>query len=305
MAAGRSAPLEYPSLPAEKTAPVADDWVQRMIDTPGRSGHLKSGDHTTHYLEWGDSSNPRVMLLLHGFLGHAHWWDFVAPWFAHEYRVIAIDFGGMGDSGPKPKYSSASFVGEVGALLQMLGSNSVTLVGHSFGGRIAVLAADQYPQYLKRALVVDSKIGFGNRPVRPSMPRVKKLYPDFETACNHFRLVPDEPPLLPRIMRHLAAHSVKRQGDAFVWKFDEALMGGVAREDIHEGDLFAKIAMPVDFICGEFSVVVPKDLAARIGAALCNGRGPIVIPSAYHHVPVDRPLALVAAMRAVLVEPHA
>ena len=69
-----------------------------MIDTPGRSGHLTSGDHVTHYLEWGDPSNARVMLLLHGFRGHAHWWDFVAPWFAAEYRVIAIDFGGMGDS---------------------------------------------------------------------------------------------------------------------------------------------------------------------------------------------------------------
>jgi len=301
MVAGRSAPLEYPSLPAEKTTPVADDWVQRMIDTPGRSGHLKTGDHTTHYLEWGESSNPRVMLLLHGFLGHAHWWDFVAPWFAREYRVIAIDFGGMGDSEPQANYSNASFVGEVGAMLQMIGSNSVTLVGHSFGGRVAVLAAHKHPQYLKRAIVVDSKIGFVNRPVRPPTPRVKKRYPDFETAINHFRLVPEEPPLLPRIMRHLAAHSVKRQGEAFVWKFDEALMGGVAWENIYEGELFAKIELPMDFICGEFSVVVPNELAVRIGAALRNGRGPIVIPSAYHHVPVDRPLALTAVMRALLI----
>src|SRR5271163_1080267 len=126
MGAGRSAPVRYPSLSAEKTAPVADNWVQRMIDTPGRSGRLKSGDHTTHYLEWGDASNPLVMLLLHGFLGHAHWWDFVAPWFSAEYRVIAIDFGGMGDRSPRPEYSNAGFVDEVGALLQMLGSQSVT-----------------------------------------------------------------------------------------------------------------------------------------------------------------------------------
>src|SRR5476651_1388179 len=88
------APAEKCLTPEEKIAPVADDWVQRMIDTPGRPGHLRSGDHVTHYLEWGDASNARVLLLLHGFRGHAHWWDFVAPWFAHEYRVIAIDFGG-------------------------------------------------------------------------------------------------------------------------------------------------------------------------------------------------------------------
>ena len=79
-------------------------------------------------------SNPRVMLLLHGFRGHAHWWDFVAPWFAAEYRVIAIDFGGMGDSSSAAKYSRSDFVAEVHATLEMIGPKEVTLVGHSFGG---------------------------------------------------------------------------------------------------------------------------------------------------------------------------
>jgi pimeloyl-ACP methyl ester carboxylesterase len=287
--------------PAEKIAPVADDWVQRMIALPGRSGFLRTADHATHYLEWGDSSNPRVLLLLHGFLGHAHWWDFIAPWFAAEYRVIAIDFGGMGDSSYRPKYSNASFVEEVGALLQMTGSTSVTLVGHSFGGRVTVFAAHQYPQYLKRAIVVDSKIGFADRPVRPRFERrTKKLYPDLDTACKHFRFMPEEPPVLPNVMRHLALHSVKQQGNGYVWKFDDALMGGVDWDETPEGELMTKIELPMDFICGEFSVVVPPDLALRIGKTLRNGRGPIVIPSAYHHIPVDQPLSLVAALRALL-----
>jgi pimeloyl-ACP methyl ester carboxylesterase len=272
-----------------------------MIDTPGRSGRLKTADHMTHYLEWGDSSNPRVLLLLHGFLGHAHWWDFVAPWFAGEYRVIAIDFGGMGDSSPRLKYSNQGFVAEVGAVLEMIGSTSVTIVGHSFGGRITVFAAHQFPQYLKRAIVVDSKVGFANRPVRPRFaPRAKKLYPDLDTACRHFRLMPEEPPILPAIMRHLALHSLKQQGQGVVWKFDEALMGGVDWEQIYEGELFSKIELPLDFICGEFSMIVPADLAVRIGKALRNGRGPIVIPSAHHHIPVNQPLALVSALRALL-----
>ena len=301
MGPGRSAPLEYFSLPAEKTAPMADDWVQRMIDTPGRSGHLKTGAHTMHYLEWGDASNPLVMLLLHGFLGHAHWWDFIAPWFAREYRVIAIDFGGMGDSDPRTNYSSAGFVGEVGVLLQILGSKSVTLVGHSFGGRVTVFAAHQYPQYLERAIIVDSRLGFADRPAHTRFePRARKLYPDLVTACRHFRFIPDEPPVLPGIMQHLAVNSVKRQAGGFVWKFDDALTSGVDWGHIADGELLAQIEIPMDFIAGEFSVVVPKEIANRIGKALRNGRGPIFIPSAHHHVPVDQPLALVAAMRALL-----
>jgi pimeloyl-ACP methyl ester carboxylesterase len=287
---------------AETRAPVADDWVQRMIDAHGRSGRLRSGDHVTHYLEWGEASNPRVLLLLHGFRGHAHWWDFVAPWFAHEYRVIAIDFGGMGDSSARHEYSRGEFVAEVHAALKMIGPKEVTLVGHSFGGRIAVFVAHEFPQLLKRALIIDTNIGFADRPLRTRFThRPKKVYPDLATAYARFRFVPDEPPILPRIMQHLAAHSIKTEADGFVWKFDDKPIGSIGSEQVAEGELLKDIDLPMDFIAGEFSAVVPPALAQRIGKALRNGRGPIMIPSAYHHIPVDQPLALVAAMRALFI----
>ena len=101
-------------------------------------------------------------------------------------------------------------------------------------------------------------------------------------------------------MQHIARHSLKQQADGFVWKFDDAMVG-TAAEQIAEGELLPSIELPMDFIAGEFSAVVPPDLARRIGAALRNGRGPIVIPSAYHHVPIDQPLGLVSAMRALLI----
>ena len=132
------------------------------------------------------------------------------------------------------------------------------------------------------------------------MQRPKKVYPDLATACARFRFVPDEPPILPRIMQHLAVHSIRAQDGGFVWKFDEKPVGSVGWEQVAEGELLKDIELPMDFIAGEFSEVVPPALAQRIGRALRNGRGPIVIPSAYHHVPVDQPLALVAAMRGLL-----
>ena len=75
---------------------------------------------------------------------------------------------------------------------------------------------------------------------------------------------------------------------------------GVDWQSVTEGELLEKIDLPIDFIAGELSEVVPGDLGARIGKALRNGRGPITIPSAHHHVPVNQPLALVAALRALL-----
>ena len=286
---------------AQIRTPAPDDWLQRMIDTPGRSGFLTSGEYRTHYIEWGDAANERVMLLLHGFRGHAHWWDFVAPCFAQDYRVIAIDFAGMGDSSYRPEYTRADFVGQVRAALDMVGRKSVTLVGHSFGGRIAVFAAHEFAELLQRAVIIDTNIAFADRPMRTRFEhRAKKVHPDLATACARFRFVPDEPPILPRIMQHLAAHSIKPQGDGFVWKFDDKPFGKMAGDPVAEGELLRDIQLPMDFIAGELSAVVPRSLADRIGKALRHGRGPIVIPSAHHHVPVNQPLALVSALRALL-----
>jgi pimeloyl-ACP methyl ester carboxylesterase len=240
------------------------------------------------------------MLLLHGFRGHAHWWDFVAPWFAPDYRVIAIDFSGMGDSSPRLKYDRSDFVAEVRAALEMIGPKAVTLVGHSFGGRIAVFAAHEFPHLLQRAIVIDTNIVFADQPLRTRfVQRPKSIYPDLATACARFRFIPEEPPILPRIMQHLAVHSLKRQEAGFTWKFDEKPIGNIGWEHVAEGELLAEIDLSMDFIAGEFSDVVSSALATRIGKAL--HRGPVVIPSAYHHIPVDQPLALVAAMRALLL----
>jgi pimeloyl-ACP methyl ester carboxylesterase len=285
---------------ADKPALVPDDWVQRMIDTPGRSAYQNSDGNITHSLEWGDPANPRVMLMLHGFLGHAHWWDFVAPWFAADYRVIAIDFWGMGESSTQPKYTNQAFVDQVGAVLRSIGS-PVTLVGHSFGGRIAVFAAHEFPQLITRGIIVDTKLGFADRPIRPRFaPRPKRLYADLAMVYSRFRFVPEEPPVLPAIMQHLARHSVKPLSNGYIWRFDETLLGGVDWQSVTEGEFLKNIELPLDFIAGELSEVVPADLARRIGKALRNGRGPITIPSAHHHIPVNQPLALAAALRALL-----
>jgi pimeloyl-ACP methyl ester carboxylesterase len=144
-------------------------------------------------------------------------------------------------------------------------------------------------------------VGFADQPLRTRFgQRPKKTYPDLATAISRFRFVPDEPPIEPRIMRHIASHSIKQQADGFTWKFDDLPAGSLGREATPEGELLPEIALPIDFIAGEFSDVVSPKLADRIGKAIRHGRGPIVIPSAYHHVPVDQPLALVAAMRALL-----
>ena len=148
----------------------------------------------------------------------------------------------MGDSSTRLNYHRSDFVAEVLAILKMVGPKAVTLVGHSFGGRIAVFAAHEFPQLLARAIVIDTNIGFADQPLRTRfVHRPKKIYPDFKTACARFRFVPDEPPILPRIMQHLAAHSIKQAGRRLHLEILDEKPIGSGWEQVAEGELLGDI----------------------------------------------------------------
>ncbi len=84
-----------------------EQFLERSIARPGLSRHAQVAGRRLHYLEWPGPPGAPPLLLLHGFLAHAHWWDFVAPSLAESYRVIAPDFSGMGDSEYRDDYSHA------------------------------------------------------------------------------------------------------------------------------------------------------------------------------------------------------
>jgi pimeloyl-ACP methyl ester carboxylesterase len=237
-------------------------------------------------------------------MGHAHWWDFVAPALAENYRVLSMDIGGMGDSGYRNGYSLATCVAEIEGVLRHARLLSPTVIGHSFGGRCTILTAYAHPELMERIIVVDSHIGFkdeerGHRFNRESR-REKKRYADLASGKARFRLIPDEPGTHPLIFDHIATHSLKRDGDAWIWKFDEAVMQQMPRPEITDAQALPLLQVPMDFVCGAHSVVVPPAHAAKVAAAIPRGRGPIVIPAAYHHVPTGRPVALTSVLRALL-----
>ena len=76
---------------------TAPEWFEWAVSRP-RASHFADADGTRiHYASWnaGDTGKPGL-LFLHGFLGHSHWWDFIAPFFTDRFRVYALDFSGMG-----------------------------------------------------------------------------------------------------------------------------------------------------------------------------------------------------------------
>jgi pimeloyl-ACP methyl ester carboxylesterase len=273
--------------------------------SPGQSRHVRVAGIRLHYLEWPGPPDAPAVLLLHGFLAHAHWWDFVAPWLATGYRVIAPDFGGMGDSEYRPSYQQELFQDEIAGVIDATGIGGCTAVGHSFGGRALLHACARHPGLIERAIVVDSRLGSPEDPLRgfDEEWRPKKRYPDAATILSRFSLRPLEPAPADA-MEHMARASIREENGAWVWKFDEQITR-LFREDNRSGSVddraaLADLQLPVDFVYGEESRVVTPARAAVLARSLPHVRSVTGLPGCHHHLPVSAPLALLGILRVLL-----
>ena len=96
------------------------------------------------------------LMLVHGHAAHAHWWDFIAPAFAGDFDVVAIDLSGAGDSDHRESYTAARFGEEIVSIIEAAELTSPTVVGHSFGGTLTRIAAHLSPDAMQSVVIVDS-----------------------------------------------------------------------------------------------------------------------------------------------------
>ena len=282
----------------------APEWFRRAVASPYEDRFVEVDDCRIHYLRWGEGGQPGL-LLVHGSGAHAHWWDFIAPFFAEEYCVAAIDLSGMGDSGHREHYSSEIFVKEVIGVCADAGfGGKPILVGHSFGGYVALKAGLVYGNNLTGVVLVDS-------PVRPPdydwerMPKLspirpKQIYPDLAAALARFRLIPEQPCANAFILDHISRHSLANLNGGWSWKFDDQLFRGF---DIgNPSEDLSNLACRVAVIYGEQSRLFSREVVDYMFKVLDRSVPFVSIPEAHHHLFLDQPLAFIASLRTLLAE---
>lgn len=97
-----------------------------------------------------DQGKGRVVVLLHGFLGSHLIWKDTISYLSKNFRVIAIDLPGHGNTANYGYAHSMDLMAQcVKAVLDFLRLKKVVLIGHSMGGYVALAFADLYPDTLK------------------------------------------------------------------------------------------------------------------------------------------------------------
>lgn len=279
------------------------EWLARSLAQPGLSRWTEHAGQRLHYLEWPGPQSAPALVLVHGFRAHARWWDCTAPLLARDFHVIAPDLSGMGESGWRPVYSHDGYADDIAAVVRAAGLRDAILAGHSFGGIVSVDAAYRHPALFRRLILIDSKVSFADDDHRTDGPPAHppKLRRDREEALRRFKVVPEQDGIEPAVLRHVAEQSLRCVDGQWTWKFDpHCAAPDLVVAEQHESDTLRRLELPVDFIHGERSAIVPPAFAARVAGCIRNGRAPIAIPDAQHHVLLDQPLALVAALRALL-----
>lgn len=260
-----------------------------------------------HYVEWGASADPPVVVL-HGITGHARTWDDEAALLATTRRVLVLDQRGHGDSDPAPDgdYSDEALLGDLVAFVETLGLRRCSLLALSLGGRVAINFAGRHPDRVERLVVVD--IGpeiapAGRARVGALMAGAPERFETVQDAIVHMRA--NNPRYTDAMLHHRARHALRPlPNGGLTWKYDRAL-----REAIRQGRLrvpadlwpqWRAIACPTLLVRGAESDVLSETTAKRMIDALPAARL-VVVPGAGHTVPGDQPAAFQSLLREFLM----
>ena len=285
----------------------------RLPGEPERTGRMiRLGDATVRVIEH-PGTEPAVVLL-HGLPGTAQDFDAVTALLPGRH-TIAIDRPGFGFSsgGYHPLDEQLMTIRQ---LIESLGLRRVVLVGHSYGGTLALAYAEQRPQDVRGLVLVDAAAAGQHSEA-------------INRAQSHFVQVLSWPvvqPIADVTFSQLVRTASAKQREAQAFDPDDvnaahrhrvlALnmkhedLDAYADEQLHADDVIAgvdrglaQIETPAIVIQGEGDTFVKPEHGRRLAALLPNAR--LVMVAGGHMAPYVHPAVVAAAVRELLQAPSA
>ena len=122
------------------------------------------------YIDMGDPQGPPVVLI-HGYTDNARDWVPLIPYLSKRFRLIVVDIRGHGRSDkPECCYTRIDFAYDIKLLLDALHIGRADVVGHSLGSMITQVLAEEWPQRVRKVVLVSSTAGprVGSTPRKPA-----------------------------------------------------------------------------------------------------------------------------------------
>ena len=106
-------------------------------------------------LQHSVSGSGPPLLIMHGLFGSSRNWQSLARHLAEDYQVVNIDLRNHGESFHDATMTYPAMAGDVARLIRRLDLGDCNLLGHSMGGKIAMMLAHELPERIARLVVAD------------------------------------------------------------------------------------------------------------------------------------------------------
>ena len=285
-----------------------------MVDAASHFAELRGLPF--RFWDWGGLGRPGV--LLHGLASNARFWDLSAPYLLEHFSVSALDQRGHGlTAKPDEGYDFPTVASDVAAFIRHTGVQRPLLIGHSWGGNVAIQVAADHPDLIAGVVCIDG--GFIEPSARPGATLERTMQelapPDFA----QFRMTWEQ--MLERSRNWGAAQSWGEKRIDFLRANFEVSMDGIVmprlRRDRHleivraiwdqrVSELYSRIDTPVLWMparqAGDDQSSagwrVEKEQAIEKASRLLPRSRVVWMEDSVHDVPVQRP----AEVAAVIVE---
>ena len=264
-----------------------------------------------HYREWGDTRTRHAVVLLHGYAETSEAWADTAQDLAREFRVIAIDQRGHGqsDRATDRDYTRATQMEDLEAIIESLGLRSVTLIGHSMGGANAICYAAEHPEMVTALVVIET----APEVLRSGIETIRRLlatgssFTSLDEAIEAFReFFPYA--TTEQIERRVRASLTINDDGTYIWDFDPVLRDPTSRPpDPDPGqrrlsdlwDCADRVQCPTMIVRGAETDMLTPEAIQRLHRRVSGSRVSL-IEDAGHSVPTDQPAALSLNIREFL-----
>src|SRR5487761_94017 len=191
------------------------------VREPTDEGYLERDGVRLHWLEWAPSGTPEepAILFLHGLSSNARYWERVARRMTNR-RLVALDQRSHGLSDAPPTgYDLDVLAADAGHIIRELGLNRPVVVGHSWGGTVALEVGATPGELVSGVAVMDGPIASmsegitwedASRMMQPPLPR----YRSFEEAFEASRQVLGE--AWGEDLQPFVKGGLRRDGDSWV-----------------------------------------------------------------------------------------
>ncbi len=128
----------------------------------GAKEMIKSVRGLNYHIQIRNEYASETLVLLHGFTGSVDTWDIVIDQLPETLKIITVDLIGHGKTeAPQTatRYTMEEQVMDLDSIFEQLSLNTLTLVGYSMGGRVALSYVCKYPSRVKKLILESASPG--------------------------------------------------------------------------------------------------------------------------------------------------